>query len=141
MPDTRQTLVLDAPLTPRQVWDIAQNTVKLDLSRTARLRIRKTNTSLRQLIEGDCPIYGLNTGVGGVSEQRISAAQQAGLSRKILFSHAVGIGRPLEAAQTRAIMACAINSYARGYTGVREDIPDRLVALLNSNWRDRRTVY
>ncbi|MCP1212639.1 HAL/PAL/TAL family ammonia-lyase [Acetobacter okinawensis] len=133
MPDTRQTLLLDAPLTPQQVWDIAQNTVKLDLSSAARLRIRQANTSLRQLIEGDTPIYGLNTGVGGLSEQRISAAQQAELSKKILFSHAVGVGRPLDAAQTRAIMACAINSYALGYTGVREDIPDRLLALLNSN--------
>ncbi|WP_264816512.1 aromatic amino acid ammonia-lyase, partial [Gluconobacter kondonii] len=31
------------------------------------------------------------------------------------------------------IMACAVNSYALGYTGVREDIPDRLIALLNNN--------
>lgn len=133
MPDTRQTLLLDAPLTPRQVWDIAQNTTKLDLSSAARLRIRHANTCLRQLIDGDTPIYGLNTGVGGLSEQRISAAQQAELSRKILFSHATGVGRPLEPAQTRAIMACAVNSYALGYTGVREDIPDRLIALLNNN--------
>ena len=133
MPDTRQTLLLDAPLTPRQVWDIARNTTKLDLSSAARLRIRHANTCLRQLIDGDTPIYGLNTGVGGLSEQRISAARQAELSRKILFSHATGVGRPLEPAQTRAIMACAVNSYALGYTGVREDIPDRLIALLNSN--------
>ncbi|MCH4089782.1 HAL/PAL/TAL family ammonia-lyase [Acetobacter sp.] len=133
MPDTRQTLLLDAPLVPRQVWDIAQGTVKLDLSSAARLRIRHANTSLRHLIEGDTPIYGLNTGVGGLSEQRISAEQQAELSRKILFSHAVGVGRPLTPAQTRAIMACAVNSYALGYTGVRETIPDRLIALLNSN--------
>lgn len=133
MSDMRQTLLLDAPLTPQNVWDIAHGKVKLDLSHAARLRIRHAQASLRQLIEGDTPIYGLNTGVGGLSEQRISPEKQAELSKKILFSHAVGVGQPLAPAQTRAIMACAINSYALGYTGVREEIPDRLIALLNSN--------
>ncbi|MFP3615630.1 aromatic amino acid lyase, partial [Paraburkholderia sp. SIMBA_050] len=56
--------------------------------------------------------------------------QQSTLSRNILMSHAVGVGMPLGAPETRAIIAAAINNFAHGHSGVRAEVVEQLVALL-----------
>lgn len=124
-------IVIDRPLTPGQVCDVARRKWPLRLSEAARERLRKANQRLRILVDGEAAAYGLNTGVGGLSDTRITPEKQSILSRKILFSHATGVGRPLSGQQTRAIMVCAVNQYCLGYSGLRETIVDRLVALLN----------
>lgn len=124
-------IVLDRPLTPEQVCDVARRKYPLRLSEAARARLKKANQRLRILVNGETAAYGLNTGVGGLSDTRITPEKQSALSRKILFSHATGVGQPLSSEQTRAIMACAVNQYCLGYSGLREEIVDRLVALLN----------
>ncbi|HEY4890200.1 MAG TPA: histidine ammonia-lyase, partial [Reyranella sp.] len=51
-------------------------------------------------------------------------------SRNIVMSHAVGVGPPLAAPVVRAILAAAVNHYARGYSGVRPEVVLRLCELL-----------
>nr|WP_228518459.1 MULTISPECIES: histidine ammonia-lyase [unclassified Gluconobacter] len=123
--------MLDQPLSPQDVCDIAWKRKKIQLSDAARQRLQEAHRRLRVLVDGEGAAYGLNTGVGGLSDTRITSKKQSTLSRKILFSHATGIGQPLSAEATRAIMACAVNEYCLGYSGLRADIVDRLVALLN----------
>ncbi|MBB2200671.1 HAL/PAL/TAL family ammonia-lyase [Gluconacetobacter tumulisoli] len=127
------TLILDRPLTSDQIHRIACHGATLALSDAALARIDAAHAALRTLVDGDRPVYGLNTGVGALSDTRISAAEQTALSRKILFSHAVGVGTPLDEATTRAIVACAINGYCHGRSGIRADIVLLLVRLLNAN--------
>ncbi|GBQ81213.1 histidine ammonia-lyase [Gluconacetobacter johannae DSM 13595] len=124
-------ILLDQPLAPRDVYDIAWKRKKIRLSDAARQRLRDAHGRLRVLVDGAASAYGLNTGVGGLSDTRITPEKQSILSRKILFSHATGIGRPLGREATRAIIACAVNEYCLGYSGLREGIVERLVALLN----------
>lgn len=124
-------LLLDQPLSPQAICDIARKRKKLRLSEAARNRLEDAHRRLRILVDGEAAAYGLNTGVGGLSDTRITPEKQSTLSRKILFSHATGIGQPLSAEATRAIMACAVNEYCLGYSGLRAEIIDRLVALLN----------
>nr|WP_249199894.1 histidine ammonia-lyase [Gluconobacter sp. Dm-62] len=123
--------MLDQPLSPQDICDIARNRKKLRLSEASRKRLEDAHRRLRILVEGEAAAYGLNTGVGGLSDILITPEKQSTLSRKILFSHATGIGQPLSAEATRAIMACAVNEYCLGYSGLRAEIVDRLVALLN----------
>jgi histidine ammonia-lyase len=49
------------------------------------------------------------------------------------MSHACGIGAPLAASETRAIITAAINNYAHGFSGVRAEVVDRLIALLDAD--------
>ncbi len=124
-------LLLDQPLSPQDICDIARKRKKIRLSQAARQRLQDAHRRLRTLVENEAAAYGLNTGVGGLSDTRITPEKQSTLSRKILFSHATGVGQPLCAEATRAIMACAVNGYCLGYSGLRAEIIDRLVALLN----------
>ncbi|HEV3104582.1 MAG TPA: histidine ammonia-lyase, partial [Trinickia sp.] len=76
--------------------------------------------------------YGVNTGVGALCDVVVSKAEQRSLSRNVLMSHAVGVGSPLGAAETRAIMAAAVNNFAHGHSGVRLEVAGRLVELINA---------
>ncbi|GBD55469.1 HAL/PAL/TAL family ammonia-lyase [Gluconobacter wancherniae] len=124
-------LLLDQPFSPQDICDIARNRKTVRLSQAARKRLEDANRRLRVLVESEGAAYGLNTGVGGLSDTRITPEKQSTLSRKILFSHATGLGAPLSTEATRAIIACAVNQYCLGYSGLRAEIVDRLVALLN----------
>jgi histidine ammonia-lyase len=72
----------------------------------------------------------VNTGVGALCDVVIPQSKLEQLSRNIVMSHAVGVGPPLGTAAVRAIIAAAINNFAHGYSGVRLEVVDRLLALL-----------
>lgn len=78
-------------------------------------------------------IYGVNTGFGdnagrAVFRDRAHAAQ---LSRNLLLSHAVGVGAHLPADAVRATLLIRANTLAQGYSGVRREVINTLVAMLN----------
>ncbi|OAJ52749.1 HAL/PAL/TAL family ammonia-lyase [Paraburkholderia ginsengiterrae] len=105
----------------------------LELSADARARIAAARVLVEQIVERGIRAYGVNTGVGALCDVVVSPAEQRALSRNILLSHAVGVGVPLGVAETRAIMAAAVNNFAHGHSGVRLEVADRLVALLNAD--------
>ena len=63
--------------------------------------------------------YAITTGVGQLSDVRIAGDQIRELQVNLVRSHAVGVGEPLPADVTRAMMLLRANSLAKGYSGVR----------------------
>ncbi|MFP3563642.1 HAL/PAL/TAL family ammonia-lyase [Paraburkholderia sp. SIMBA_030] len=122
----------DLPLDWRQVAAVAAGE-PLELSADARARIAAARVLVEQIVVRGIRAYGVNTGVGALCDVIVSPAEQRTLSRNILMSHAVGVGAPLGVAETRAIMAAAVNNYAHGHSGIRLEVADRLVALLNAD--------
>jgi histidine ammonia-lyase len=53
------------------------------------------------------------------------------LQRAIIVSHAAGVGEPLDDAAVRAILLLRARTLAAGYSGVRIDLPARLLDLLD----------
>jgi len=122
---------LDSPLTWSEIAAIAHG-ASLSLTPSALYRLARAHGIVRGLVAQHIRGYGINTGVGALCDVIVSPAQQSALSRNIVMSHAVGIGAPLGAPETRAIMAAAINNYAHGYSGLRPELVEALVALLNA---------
>lgn len=52
--------------------------------------------------------------------------------RAFLRGHCAGVGEPLSAEQVRALVACRVNVMATGFSGVRPQVVDRLVALFDA---------
>ncbi len=123
------TITLDAPLRYEEVVAVAEG-ARLELSSAARARIVRGRAIVDALIAGDILTYGLNTGVGALSNVVIDGDKRRQLSRNILLSHAVGVGAPLGRAETRAIMVALANNLAHGPSGVRPDVVEQLLALL-----------
>ncbi len=78
------------------------------------------------------PVYGINTGFGLLARKRIPDQQLQELQRKLVLSHACGTGELLSDVQVRLILLLKINSLARGYSGVRRQVVQALVALINA---------
>ena len=84
----------------------------------------------RLVLKGDLA-YGIKTGFGQLESVSIPQAQVRELQRNIVRSHAVGVGRPLEREQVRAALLLRANALARGLSGVRVEVVQRLLDLVN----------
>jgi histidine ammonia-lyase len=123
-------IVLDAPLDWSEVAAVARG-AGLELSPAALARLVNGNLIVQALIARKIRVYGVTTGVGALADVMIPLEQQAALSRNILMSHAAGVGAPLPAEETRAIMAASVNNLSLGLSGVRPAVVEQMVALLN----------
>jgi histidine ammonia-lyase len=86
----------------------------------------------RALADGDAH-YGINTGFGAFAKQRISNDQVVQLQYNLVRSHACGVGAPLSPRLTRRLMLLKANSLALGHSGVRPEVVQALLALLNAD--------
>jgi len=77
-------------------------------------------------------VYGINTGFGLLAQKSIPPDQLAELQRRLVLSHSAGVGAILPAPIVRLIMALKIVGLARGYSGVRMEVVDQLLAFLRA---------
>jgi histidine ammonia-lyase len=105
--------------------------LRVELDPACRAGIRASAELVRQATAGDAPVYGVNTGFGKLATTRIARGDLEVLQLKLLRSHAVGVGEPLAEPVVRLILLLKAASLARGFSGVREEVIDALLALHN----------
>ena len=91
-------------------------------------------TAMEEIEQSDNPTayYGINTGFGHMAGKDAFAAEDAKwLSRNLLLSHAVGFGDYLDEEVVRAAMLIRANSLVQGFSGVRVEVINTLVEMLN----------
>ena len=76
--------------------------------------------------------YGVNTGFGHLSSIRIPPQDQDQLQLNLVRSHACAVGDPLPDDVVRGMLLLLANSLAKGYSGVRMVVIDRILTLLSS---------
>ena len=99
------------------------------LDPASRAGIRASAALVRRAADGDAPVYGVNTGFGKLASTRIAHDDLATLQLRLLRSHAAGVGDPLSERVVRLVLLLKAASLARGYSGVREEVVDALLAL------------
>ncbi len=125
-------IVLDRPLTWQEIKAVAHG-ARLSLGSAAKERIMQSRKIVDAIVSRNIRAYGVNTGVGALSDQIVPQHLQRALSRNLLMSHACGTGDWLSDIETRAIIAAAINNYAHGYSGIRLEVVEALLDLLEHN--------
>lgn len=118
-------------MTIADVVAVARQGISVALDRAAEKRVADAAKVVARIAEGDEPVYGVNTGYGDLSTVRISTADLRGLQRNLVRSHAVGVGDPLPVDVVRAILLLRANTLAAGRSGVREEVIDLLLDMLN----------
>ncbi|MHB1610616.1 MAG: histidine ammonia-lyase [Sulfobacillus sp.] len=76
-------------------------------------------------------VYGVTTGFGRFSDVVIPENSRQILQLNLLRSHAAGVGVPFDPAISRAMLLLRANALAKGYSGVRLEVVDTLLAMLN----------
>lgn len=98
----------------------------------ARARVTASLALRRRLEAGAARVYGINTGFGRLADTVIPPAQRAELQTNLVRSHAVGWGPPLTREEARGLVILRALSLARGYSGVRPEVVEQLLWLLES---------
>ena len=118
-------------LTLAEVEAVARDRVPVGLHPRAAKRVERSRARLEALLGRGQPIYGVNTGFGRLADVRILPDEQRALQRNLVRSHAAGVGRRLPAPEVRAIVLLRANTLARGQSGCRLVVVERLLDLLN----------
>jgi histidine ammonia-lyase len=86
---------------------------------------------VEKLALGGDPVYAVNTGVGLLADVRVPPEDLEQLQRNVVRSHACGVGAPLARDEVRGMMLIRANVLARGFSGIRPIVAERLCGLLN----------
>jgi histidine ammonia-lyase len=105
--------------------------VALDADEVYKARIGRGVAFLDRLLEEDGVIYGVTTGYGDSCTVKVPPALVNELPLHLTRFHGCGLGAYFPPPVSRAIMAARLASLARGFSGVRYDLMDRIVQLLN----------
>ncbi len=120
-------------LTLEAVRDVARHGVRVELSTETEVleRIEHSQQLKDSLIEGGIPVYGVTTGVGASVDRQVALDRAAEMQRNLVRKCGCGTGPTLPADATRASILIRANCLAKGNSGTRRILIDRLLDLLN----------
>src|SRR5688572_13249491 len=120
-------------LTIENVHEVAFERRQVSVHPAAIEKIQKSRHVVESIVNDGQTVYGISTGFGKLSDVRIGKDEIAQLQKNLVRSHACGIGDPLSLEETRALILMRANVLAKGFSGVRSVVVERLCDLLNHN--------
>ena len=115
-----------------QIEEVAFEKAKVRLSRRAVPKISRCRKYVEEIIRKGQTVYGINTGFGKLCRVKISPSEIERLQKNLVLSHAVGVGPVFCEEEVRAAMLLQANVLSKGYSGVRMEVIQSLINLLNS---------
>ena len=100
---------------PENVWD------QVDASRKA----------VDDIVANQKVVYGITTGFGKFSDVFINQNDVDELQINLIRSHACGMGEPFPELVSRAMVLLRANALLKGFSGIRRDVVELLIDLLN----------
>lgn len=124
--------IVPGHMTLAQVRRVFEAPLTVNLPSDADADIQSAVDCVNQVLAEDRTVYGINTGFGLLAQTRIEKDRLEDLQRSLVLSHATGVGDPMDDALVRLIMILKVNSLARGVSGIRRQVLDALVAMINA---------
>lgn len=106
---------------------ILRGDLKAQISDAARLRIEASHRIVLETSKGNQAVYGINTGFGPLCDTIISKENTSELQRKLLLSHAVGVGDPLDQELAKLMMILKVHSLSKGFSGISMEVLERIL--------------
>ncbi|HTT34268.1 MAG TPA: histidine ammonia-lyase [Thermoplasmata archaeon] len=125
LPIDGETLALDPFLA------VVRAGCPVSLGPDARARVESSRRAVERAVAAGRAIYGVTTGFGRLADVTVPPEEAAELQHALLRSHASGTGPCLPAEVVRGLLLLRLNSLARGHSGVRPLVLERLIELLN----------
>lgn len=122
----------EKPLSLEELKEVATLNRKVSLSKKSLAKVNESYTYLKSRTEKNETIYGVNTGFGLMSNVKIAPKEIEELQYNLLRSHAVGTGNPISIQAARAMMLLRAANLALGYSGIRGELIEQLLKLLNA---------
>ncbi len=118
-------------LTFNELHRIAHAGEPVQIDPSALAAMLHSRAVVERLAAGDNPVYAVNTGVGLLADVRVPPDELEQLQRNVVRSHACGVGPPLARDEVRGMILIRANVLAKGFSGIRPIVAERLCDLLN----------
>ena len=115
-----------------QLRQAYQQPLRVELDPAAHVAIDASVACVESILAEGRTAYGINTGFGLLASTRIAPADLEKLQRSLVLSHAAGVGEALDDDLVRLIMVLKVNSLARGFSAIRRQVIEALIALINA---------
>lgn len=99
----------------------------------ARARVRVARAVIDDAVDDGETVYGVTTGFGALAHTRVDPADAEALQHGIVRSHATAVGAPLAREEARAMLLLRAHVLALGHSGVRPELIDLMVSMLNAD--------
>lgn len=119
-------------LTIVKVVAVARHRARITLDAAARLQMQRVRDVVEAKLRSGAAVYGVNTGFGKLSDIAIPESRLAELQVNLVRSHAAGVGPLLPEEEVRAMMLLRANVLAKGHSGVRPELAELLLEMLNA---------
>lgn len=106
---------------------------KVELSEKAIESVKISRKRIEQIINQNKVVYGVTTGFGKFSETIIPKESIEELQTNLIRSHACGMGKVIIDEVVKLAMVLRVNSLAKGYSGIRLETLETMIALINNN--------
>lgn len=124
--------LIPGKLTWHDIVALSKKNTLIQLDESAISNINQASDWITTQISTKRVMYGVNTGFGKLAHTSIATDDLSVLQRKIILSHAAGVGEYLADDVVRLVLLLKINSLARGYSGVRLETVHVLIKLYNA---------
>ena len=118
-------------LTIDNVHEVAIERRSVALHPDAAAKMVKSRAVIEAIVSEERVVYGVSTGFGKLSDVHIGRDQITPLQHNLVRSHASGVGDPFSEPEVRALMLLRANVLAKGLSGARPVVAERLCDLLN----------
>src|ERR1700722_1320227 len=118
-------------LTLEDVVAVAEKADLVQIAPVALLRMQTSRYRVDTAMSGTTPVYALNTGVGLLANIRLDETEIEAMQVNLIRSHCCGVGSPLSASVVRGMMLIRANVLAKGFSGIRPIVAERICDLLN----------
>lgn len=105
---------------------------KVRASQSSMEKVDESHRAVERIVREKRVVYGINTGFGKFSDVLIDQCDVKELQLNLIRSHACGIGEPFPEAVSRGMLLLRANALLKGYSGVRREVIDLLLSLLNN---------
>ena len=111
---------------------VSRHHFPLALDKQSYKNIQSSVDCVNRVIAEKRVVYGINTGFGLLASTHIADSDLELLQRSLVLSHSTGVGNYMDESTVRLMMALKINSLARGLSGVRVELIEALIKLVNA---------
>ena len=125
-------ILLDgASLRVEHVVAVAEGREQAGIATAALEQMQRSRERVDEAMRGTRPVYALNTGVGLLANIRLEDDGIERMQVNLIRSHCCGVGAPLPTRVVRGMMLIRANVLAKGLSGIRAEVAERICDLLN----------
>ena len=118
----KEIIIDGSSLTVEQVAAVANSNAKVKIKTENKKKLQTSRKVIENIVSSGKVVYGINTGFGALSSERIKNADLTKLQYHFMRSHATGVGEAFTEPFVKAIMLIRENCLIAGHSAISPEI-------------------